>query len=94
MKDGLNLSWDDLWRTSDKANIAGAELCGRNSTKRDIYKKSYKGLYCVGQKRFVTQKDLVDGKWRTTIPSGGRRGENYFFPPFEIFEESREDQER
>ena len=28
----------------------------------DIYKKDYDGWYCVGDERFYTEKDLVDGK--------------------------------
>jgi methionyl-tRNA synthetase len=30
--------------------------------KGDIFKKKYKGLYCIGCEKFITEKDLVDGK--------------------------------
>lgn len=55
-----------LWKLADKAG--------------DIYKKKYKGLYCVGCEEFKTEKDLVDGK----CPIHDKKPEvveeeNYFF---------------
>ena len=46
----------------------------------EIYKAEYTGWYCVGDERFYTEKDLVDGK----CPECGRevsaiRESNYFF---------------
>lgn len=46
----------------------------------DIYRKKYKGLYCVGCEAFKTEKDLVDGK----CPDHDKEPEeveeeNYFF---------------
>lgn len=46
----------------------------------DLYKKKYKGLYCVGCEEFKTEKDLVDGK----CPDHDKaplevEEENYFF---------------
>ncbi len=46
----------------------------------EIYKKEYSGWYCVGDERFYTEKDLVDGK----CPECGREVSeikewNYFF---------------
>ena len=38
----------ELWKLADKNG--------------DIYKKKYKGLYCVGCESFKVEKDLVDGK--------------------------------
>lgn len=38
----------ELWKLADKNG--------------DIYKKKYKGLYCVGCESFKIEKDLVDGK--------------------------------
>jgi methionyl-tRNA synthetase len=48
--------------------------------KGDIYKKTYKGLYCVGHEAFITQKDLVNGKCadHMTEPEVIEE-ENYFF---------------
>ncbi|MEK7650101.1 MAG: methionine--tRNA ligase [Patescibacteria group bacterium] len=46
----------------------------------DLYKATYKGLYCVGHEAFVTEKDLVDGK---CVDHGQApeeiAEENYFF---------------
>lgn len=55
-----------LWKLADKAG--------------DIYKKKYKGLYCVGCEAFKTEKELVDGK----CPDHDKEPEvveeeNYFF---------------
>lgn len=62
----LNLSWDDFIRTSDKEkHWPGAKLMWQKLVDSDdIYKKHYRGLYCVGHEAFVTEKDLVDGKCR------------------------------
>lgn len=64
-----NLHWpgvQKLWELADKAG--------------DIYKKKYKGLYCVGCEAFKTKKELVDGK----CPEHDKEPEvveeeNYFF---------------
>lgn len=56
----------ELWKLADKSG--------------DIYKKKYKGLYCVGCESFKTEDDLVDGK----CPDHNKEPEvveeeNYFF---------------
>ncbi|GEM47382.1 methionine--tRNA ligase [Deinococcus cellulosilyticus] len=46
----------------------------------DIYYAEYEGLYSVGQERFVTEKELVDGKLPEDAgPPELRREANYFF---------------
>lgn len=46
----------------------------------DIYQAEYEGLYSVGQERFVTEKELVDGKLREDKePPQLRKEVNYFF---------------
>lgn len=64
LKSALNLSWDNFIRTSDQKIHwpVAQELWKRITEAGDLYKKTYKGLYCVGHEAFVTQKDLVDGK--------------------------------
>ncbi len=64
LKPALDLSWDNFIRTSDKENhwSIAQEIWNRLLAAGDLYKKTYKGLYCVGHEAFVTQKDLVDGK--------------------------------
>lgn len=60
----LNLSYDDFIRTSDKSrHWPGAQKMWRLLVAAgDIYKKNYRGLYCVGHEAFVTEKDLISGK--------------------------------
>lgn len=60
LREALNLSWDDFIRTSDKArHFPGAQKLWNALVKSgDIYKKQYRGLYCVGHEAFVTEKDL------------------------------------
>jgi len=79
--DALGLSYDAFIRTTDEHHQKAAQhiwkLCDENG---DIYKKKYKGLYCVGCESFKTESDLVDGK----CPDHGTEPEeveeeNYFF---------------
>jgi len=66
LKKVLNLSWDDFIRTSDqKRHWPGAQkLWLKLKEAGDLYKKTYRGLYCVGHESFVTEKDLENGKCR------------------------------
>ncbi len=66
LKETLNLSWDDFIRTSDEVRHwpNAIAIWEKLVIAGDIYKKTYKGLYCVGHEAFVTEKDLVDGKCR------------------------------
>ena len=47
----------------------------------DIYKKKYKGLYCVGDEAFIKESDLVNGKCpnHPTMEPVTIEEENYFF---------------
>ena len=59
----LNVSNDDFIRTSrDDRHIKGAQKLWAACKKEDIYKKKYKGLYCLGCEEFKTDKDLVGGE--------------------------------
>ena len=82
LKKVLNLSWNDFIRTSDqKRHWPGAQKLWLKLVEAgDIYKKKYKGLYCVGHEAFVTEKDLVDGKCRDHQKAPEViEEENYFF---------------
>ncbi|MDO8600339.1 MAG: methionine--tRNA ligase [bacterium] len=82
LKQALNLSWDDFIRTSDeKRHWPGAQkLWLKLHEAGDLYKKKYRGLYCVGHEAFVTEKDLVDGKCRDHQKEPEViEEENYFF---------------
>lgn len=75
------VEYDNFYRTSDKNHhIAAQEFWKRCLDNGDIYKKKYKGLYCVGCERFLTEKELVDGKCpdHGTVPEE-KEEENYFF---------------
>jgi len=82
MADEAGLSYTSFMRTSDrKAHVPGVErlwkLCDKSG---DIYKKKYRGLYCVGCESFYEESELPDG----VCPEHNRKPEeieeeNYFF---------------
>ena len=80
--DRLNLSFDDFIQTSnDSRHLAGAQklwrACFNNG---DIYKKQYKGLYCVGCEQFYTQDELINSLCpEHKIAPDLVEEENYFF---------------
>src|SRR3989338_10423081 len=82
LKNVLNLSYDNFIRTTSQENILASQefwrLCDQ---KGDIYKKMYRGLYCVGCERFLTEKDLMEEKCalHPTLRSEMVEEENYFF---------------
>lgn len=80
LKDALNLSFDDFIKTTEKRHVNGAQALWKKCKKSDIYKKAYKGLYCVGCETFYTEKDLANGKCpeHKTKPEVIEE-ENYFF---------------
>jgi len=78
----LNISNDFYIRTTDKkVHYPTAQAIWKKLVEKgDIYKKKYSGLYCYGCEKFVTGKDLEDGK----CPLHDRKPEkveeeNYFF---------------
>ncbi|MBI1888502.1 MAG: methionine--tRNA ligase [Candidatus Spechtbacteria bacterium] len=60
----FNISNDYFIRTTDKkVHWPGVFAMWKALEKSgDIYRKKYKGLYCVGHEAFITKKDLKDGK--------------------------------
>ncbi len=82
LKDTLGLSYDAFIRTTNPSHIEGAqELWRRCAAKGDIYKKKYKGLYCVGDEMFLREGDLVGGKCpnHPNMEPVEIEEENYFF---------------
>jgi methionyl-tRNA synthetase len=79
----LNISNNSFIRTTDKkAHWPGViELWKILEKKGDIYKKKYTGTYCSGCERFITEKELVDGKCpnHPNIEIQTLSEENYFF---------------
>ncbi len=58
----LEISSDYFIRTSaDPLHWQGAEKLWQ-ATSHDIYKKAYRGLYCVGCEEFKTEAELVNGR--------------------------------
>lgn len=80
LKDALDLSFDVFNRTATKAHFAGAQKLWSLCKPEDIYKKKYRGLYCIGCEAFYTPDEIVSGK----CPDGHSNieeieEENYFF---------------
>ena len=61
-KDSLNISFDDFIKTTEKRHKDGAQKLWGKFDKKDIEKKAYKGLYCVGCEAFFKEEELIDGK--------------------------------
>jgi len=82
LKGILNLSNDDFIRTTDQKRHwpAVKKIWRKLKENGDIYKKKYKGLYCVGCEAFIKSKDLVKGKCPIHKESPEVvEEENYFF---------------
>ncbi|MBI2003396.1 MAG: methionine--tRNA ligase [Parcubacteria group bacterium] len=77
----LNISNTDFIRTTEVRHIKGAQKFWRAcESAGDIYKKKYKGLYCVGCEEFKTEKDLIDGLCPEHLEKPEEiEEENYFF---------------
>jgi methionyl-tRNA synthetase len=54
---GLNISNDDFVRTTEPRHIKAAQALWE-ATRKDIYKKSYTGLYCTGCEMFYKKEEL------------------------------------
>jgi len=58
----LNLSFDRFIKTSSEKHFRGAKKFWSAMKEEDLYKKHYKGFYCVGCEEFKLEKELVDEK--------------------------------
>jgi methionyl-tRNA synthetase len=82
LRDSLDLSFDDFIRTSvDERHLAGVqrlwEACARRG---DIYRRAYRGLYCVGCEQFYAEDELIDGLCpEHQVAPEVVEEENYFF---------------
>jgi methionyl-tRNA synthetase len=87
LKEQLNLTYDAFVRTTDAHHKGAAQEMWRRCLVNigpegpDIYKKKYKGLYCVGDEAFIKENDLVDGKCpnHPNMTPIEIEEENYFF---------------
>ncbi len=76
----LNIELSDFIRTRDERHVLGAQKLWSMTKKEDIYKKTYKGLYCVECEQFYKESDLIDGKCPDhKIAPEEVEEENYFF---------------
>ncbi|HEY4487325.1 MAG TPA: methionine--tRNA ligase [Candidatus Paceibacterota bacterium] len=69
-------------RTTDPPHVQAAQEMWRRCVARgDIYKRKYKGLYCVGDEAFIKETDLVNGKCpnHPSMDPMEIEEENYFF---------------
>ncbi len=82
LKSALNISYDAFVRTTNEGHKKAAEqiwkLC---EAKGDIYKKKYKGLYCVGCEVYYKESELDENKCCLIHkkPAEEVEEENYFF---------------
>jgi methionyl-tRNA synthetase len=60
LKKVLNLSFNDFIRTTEKRHIKGAQKLWQTCQK-DIYKKKYRGLYCLECEEFYKENELING---------------------------------
>jgi len=77
----LKLSPDNFIRTTDADHIATVQaILQKVYDSGDIYFDEYSGLYCKGCERFLTEKELVEGKCPDHLVSPEEITEqNYFF---------------
>lgn len=78
----LNISYDDFLRTSDQARHwpTVKALWQKIAAAGDLEKRTYEGLYCSGCERFITDKDLIDGKCEIHLREPEKVAEqNWFF---------------
>ncbi|PIS41052.1 MAG: methionine--tRNA ligase [Candidatus Kerfeldbacteria bacterium CG08_land_8_20_14_0_20_43_14] len=83
----LNISFNRFIRTTEADHVLGAKLflekLKKVKTPKNnpaVYKGEYRGLYCQGCERFLTEKELVDGKCPLHFTEPQKLVEhNYFF---------------
>jgi methionyl-tRNA synthetase len=79
LKEALNLSFDDFIRTTQERHKKGVQKFWL-AIKKDIYKKKYRGLYCVGCEEFYKEEELENGLCpEHKIKPEMVEEENYFF---------------
>jgi len=55
------IAYDDYIRTTEERHKEGVLKLWQAFNPDDVYKKSYRGIYCVGCEAFLKESDLVDG---------------------------------
>ncbi len=77
----LDISNDAFVRTTDpKHEKYVADFLQGLYNKKFIYKKEYEGLYCIGCEKYLTERDLIDGKCPDHDKAPEKQSEeNWFF---------------
>lgn len=76
----LGIVTDDFLRTTETRHVRTVQALWGDLQEGDLYRRSYRGLYCAGCEDFYLARDLVDG----VCPDHGTRPveveeENWFF---------------
>lgn len=80
--DRLGISYDDFIRTTNRKRHwpTVIALWKKLQEKKVLQKRTYSGLYCAGCEKFLTKKDLVDGKCPNHLMAPEEvEEENWFF---------------
>ena len=77
----LNIEYNRFIRTTDPSHISVVEyVLQKIYDSGDIYFSEYEGLYCFGCERFLTEREIVDGKCPDhEKPPEMIKESNYFF---------------
>jgi len=79
--ENLNIKYDYFVRTTDKRHKDSVrKFMQKLKDNGVVYEKEYKGLYCTGCEKFLTEKELKDGKcpFHEKVPEKVSE-KNYFF---------------
>ncbi|MSR87732.1 MAG: methionine--tRNA ligase [Candidatus Zambryskibacteria bacterium] len=88
LKSALSLTYNAFVRTTNENHIkAVQEIWKRCKDNDDIYEKEFEGLYCVGCERFLSQRDLIDGKCHIHQAEPQLLKEKNWFFKFKRYEE-------
>ena len=78
--EALDISADTFIRTTESRHREGVAMLWKGLHPEDIYRRSYRGLYCTGCEDFFLERDLVEGKCpEHNRPPVQVEEENYFF---------------
>ncbi|MBD3244996.1 MAG: methionine--tRNA ligase [Candidatus Moranbacteria bacterium] len=77
----LDITFDSFIRTTSELHKKGVvKMIKQLKENGDIYKADYEGFYCTGCEKFLTQKELIDGKCADhQVEPELIREKNYFF---------------
>ncbi|MBU0706820.1 methionine--tRNA ligase [Patescibacteria group bacterium] len=88
----LNIKYDNFIRTtSPEHHRAVGVFINKLKASNSIYEDKYEGLYCVGCEKFITEKELVEGKCPVHNKKPKKiKEKNYFFKLTDYIEQVKE----